>query len=157
MINILSEALNKKVRILNEIMELCLEQENCLKTETPNVDRFSECIDEKVSLSKEIEKIDEGFISVYERVKEDLEQNKDTYAEEIRSIKQLIKTVSERTNSIRVKEDRLSADFKTKVSAGTISGIRPGVGRSSVAQKYAQTMQGSSAGAGGATFINKMQ
>jgi len=158
-VTILIEALNKKAALLANILELCSVQEICLKQEKPNLAKYTECTEKKTQLSKEIEKIDEGFIAVYDRIKGELEENVTQYADEIRNMQAQVKIITERSNAINVKEHRLNEDLKRKVgndvAANSVSKAQNGIG--TAAQKYAQTMKGVAKTDSGATFINRKQ
>ena len=61
----------------------------------------------------ELEKLDEGFQSVFDRIKEELSDNKQMYSDEIETMKTLIKAVTELGAKIEVQEAR----NKVKVEA----------------------------------------
>lgn len=151
-VQILIEALTKKERLMDELLKLCKQQEECLKKEEANVDEYVECSNKKAELSKKIELIDEGFISVYDRIKDELETNSVDYADDIRKMKALVTAISDKTASLNVFEQRLKADFKKRMGKSTKSNAKY---TSGAAQKYAQTMKGQ--GSSGSTFINKKQ
>lgn len=60
-----------------------------------------------------MEKLDEGFQSVFDRIKEELSDNKQMYSDEIETMKTLIKAVTELGAKIEVQEAR----NKVKVEA----------------------------------------
>ena len=68
---------------------------------------------EKVEFIDELEKLDEGFQSVFDRIKEELSDNKHMYSDEIETMKTLIKAVTELGAKIEVQEAR----NKVKVEA----------------------------------------
>ena len=90
------DSLNKKKGILIRIIELNEEQNQILSEETLNGDL-----------------LDEGFQSLYDRIKEELAGNKTKYSSEIAAMKQLIKEVTELGAKIEVQE----AHNKVKVEA----------------------------------------
>lgn len=152
-VQILIEALVKKEALLNNIQNACNEQDLCLKMDIPDIAKYSQYADVKSDLSKEIEKIDEGFLSVYERIKDELETNASMYADQIRRMKALVASITEKTNSINVKEQRLNAEIKKRIGVNSSQG-KIGSTNSIAAQRYASTMKGNSSLTTDATFIN---
>lgn len=152
-VQILIDALAKKERLLDEILKLCKVQEECIRKESPNMVEYSQCSDKKMEISKHIEKIDEGFLSVYDRVKNEIEGNPSQYTEEIRKMKSLVTAISEKTASVSVNEQRLNVEFKKKVGSGAAT---QSFSKSAVS-KYAQTMKVQTTKESEATFINEKQ
>ena len=153
-VQILIDALTKKERLLEEILKLCKAQEECIKKDAPDLNEYVQCSDKKAELSKLVEKIDEGFLSVYDRVKDELESNPTQYAEYIRRMKSLVTAISEKTASVSVTEQRLNVEFKKRV--GNSGGAKQAYGNNAAA-KYVQTMNSKGPAAGESTFINAKQ
>lgn len=174
-VQILIDALTKKERLLEEILKLCKAQEECIKKDVPDLNEYVQCSDKKAELSKLVEKVDEGFLAVYDRVKDELESNPTQYAEYIRRMKSLVTAISEKTASVSVTEQRLNVEFKKRV--GNSGAVNSGSARvtgnaaarnvnsnsavqaygSNATAKYVQTMNGKGAAAGESTFINTKQ
>ena len=90
-VNIMQESLERKKKYLVEILALTNEQERIAREKKFDEDAFGEIIDKKEVLINNINEIDKGFTSVYDRVRtEDLE-NKETYAEPLASMQKLIR------------------------------------------------------------------
>ena len=89
------DSLNKKKGILIRIIELNEEQNQILSEETLNGDAFDDNMKAKGSCIDELDLLDEGFQSLYDRIKEELAGNKTKYSSEIAAMKQLIKEVTE--------------------------------------------------------------
>ena len=62
--------------------------------------------DEKAELIDKIERLDDGFNSLFARVKETLDGHKDEYKSEITDIKELIKSVTELAVRVQAQEAR---------------------------------------------------
>ena len=71
-LQLLIEALEKKERILRQILDKSKIQLNVAEAETLDVERFDKLVDDKASLLEEMVKLDEGFDSTYQRVKDEL-------------------------------------------------------------------------------------
>ena len=50
--------------------------------------------------------LDEGFDQIYERVREELNTNKDQYQEQIQKLQELIRSITAESNSIQAEEQR---------------------------------------------------
>ena len=112
-LQIMIDSLKKKKDILIKIVSLNEEQEKILSKEELNQDAFEGNMHEKGECIDELEKLDEGFQSVFDRIKEELSNNKQMYVDEIETMKKLIKEVTELGAKIEVQEAR----NKVKVEA----------------------------------------
>lgn len=102
---ILKESLEKKLSILQDIEFKSKEQAQMIKDELPFED-IDKNMDDKESLIDELERLDEGFDSLYSKIKAELADNKDQFKEEIKIIQGLISKVMETSASIEVIESR---------------------------------------------------
>ncbi len=89
-LQLLIEVLEKKERILRQILDKSKIQLNVAEAETLDVERFDKLVDDKASLLEEMVKLDEGFDSTYQRVKDELLTQKDRYKKEIVVLQKLI-------------------------------------------------------------------
>ena len=107
------DSLNKKKGILIRIIELNEEQNQILSEETLNGDAFDDNMKAKGSCIDELYLLDEGFQSLFNRVRDAINANKEMYANEISVMKRLITEVTELGAKIEVQEAR----NKVKVEA----------------------------------------
>lgn len=107
------DSLNKKKGILIRIIELNEEQNQILSEETLNGDAFDDNMKVKGSCIDELDLLDEGFQSLFNRVRDAINANKEMYANEISVMKRLITEVTELGAKIEVQEAR----NKVKVEA----------------------------------------
>lgn len=105
-IDILIGSLRKKISAMERIMKMNLEQKEILSRETLDNEAFEENLKTKGDLIEELELLNSGFETLYKRVKEDLEGNKDQYREEIRTLQGLIETITDMNVQIQVEEQR---------------------------------------------------
>ena len=103
---ILEDSLKQKKTILEEIAGYNVMQEVLLKQENMSLEKFDEYVDKKDTLIQKIVSLDEGFDSLYEKVREQLISNKDSYKEQIARIQQLITEVTEKGVKIQTQEAR---------------------------------------------------
>lgn len=105
-LDILEESLQKKLQVLKEITVYNQEQEQLLRKESVSLEELDENMSRKDELIQKVTTLDEGFETLYERIKEQLLTNKDDYKEQIRKLQQLISQVTEMGVSIQVQEAR---------------------------------------------------
>ncbi len=114
-LQVLEQSLHKKADILSRIQEINQKQEQILKEEGASED-FDVTIDEKAKLIEELTKLDEGFDTLYQHIKERLSANKEKYKNQIDKLQQLIIKVTEKSVVIQAQEARnkkLAKDYFT--------------------------------------------
>lgn len=105
-LDILEESLQKKLKVLEEITVYNQEQEQLLKKEKVSLEELDKNMEQKDELIVKLSGIDEGFETLYERIKEQLLANKDAYREQISKLQQMISQITEKSVSIQAQEAR---------------------------------------------------
>lgn len=105
-LSVLEESLKKKIAVLTKIQEANLSQSELLKEEKLDVEQFDKYVDQKDVYIKELEKLDEGFESLYDKIREELLGNRSLYASQIKKIQDLISEVTEKSVAIQAQESR---------------------------------------------------
>lgn len=105
-ITILIQSLEKKIRVLDKIIESNKDQKEILSQEEMDTDRFEANLDEKGRLIDELNLLDDGFQEIYNRVKDELGDNRELYKEEIKRMQKLISDITEKSVTIRAEEER---------------------------------------------------
>ena len=105
-VSILKESLEKKVEILKEIRVKNAEQGRILTDPNADPDDFSENIEAKGALVDEIIKLDDGFEIVFEKVSEELQENRQSYRDEIVRMKELITEITDLTAEVEREEQQ---------------------------------------------------
>ena len=105
-IEILLQSLNKKEHVLREIIRLDEVQKAQLEDEMCQVDDFDETVEAKSQCIEQLEQLDSGFQKVYDRVSEELKENKEAHADEIRRMKELIRRLTDLSVEIQAQEAR---------------------------------------------------
>lgn len=108
-LEILEESLQKKLAVLEEISDYNEKQEQLLKQENVSLEDLDVNMEQKGDLVKKLSELDEGFETLYDRIKEQLLANRETYKEQIRRLQELISKVTEKSVSIRAQEARNKA------------------------------------------------
>lgn len=105
-ISIMVRSLQKKLEVLNGIIEKNVEQRQILEQEELDTDAFEQNIKLKSDLVDQIEFLDDGFEELYGRVKSLIETEKQEHKEEIQLMKQLITGITEKSVTIQSQEAR---------------------------------------------------
>ena len=143
-IQIMIESLKKKSELLDKLIRKNEAQHECIDgKEYGDVDwdAFNLLVAEKQTAIDRIVKMDEGFQSLYDRVKEQLGEDKDKYADKIREIQQLITKITEQGIKISTGEER-NRKIIEKVFGNRKNEIKRTRNSLKVANSYAQTMSG---------------
>lgn len=116
-ISMMEDALQKKKSILASLYDQTLEQEKLLTDDTMDVDRFEKLLAEKGKGIDELNRIDDGFDSLYKRLEQELMGNQESYKEEIRHMKSLILDVTDLGTKIQVVEKKNHDRFQQYISS----------------------------------------
>jgi len=143
-LRIMIDSLNKKSDYLTDIIEKNQLQEKCIQGKDYSEidwDAFNLLVTEKEILIDRINTMDEGFQSLYDRIKDQIEGNKDKYKSEIEYMQQLIRKVTDQGVEIRTGEERNRRQIEVIMGARKeiIRGKRNSL---KVAQSYYQSMHG---------------
>ncbi len=106
-LDMLQDSLKKKLDILNEIIAYQREEMDMLKEESMDMEVFDKSIDKKVALAEGIDKLDDGFEQVYDRIREEMIGHKEKYAVQIRAMQDMIGEITEKNASIQAEESRI--------------------------------------------------
>lgn len=142
-LSILSESLSQKIEILRQIEELNEEQTQAFSGEEADVEKFDHAFEEKDRLIDQLERLDEGFELLYDRLADELKENRLRYRSQISVIQEKIREITERSVSIQAQEARnkkLVEDYLVKARAG----IRQNRQNSKAAYDYYRNMSGAS-------------
>ena len=138
-LQILQDSLDKKLNLLISIETKSLEQAEMLKNPEVDLVAVDRNMDEKAELIKQILSLDEGFESIYAKIREQLTLNKEQYKNEIMAIKFMIEKVTEKSASIQAIEARNKAQMEVVLNGQkrTLQNKRSAM---SVARDYYQNM-----------------
>lgn len=106
-LDMLEESLVKKIEVMKKIEEKNEEQKDLLKNPSDvNEDAFDKILDDKGELIDQLLKLDEGFQSLFDKIKEEVGQNKDLYKDQIRRMQGYIQEITGMSASIEAAEHR---------------------------------------------------
>ncbi|MBQ8490301.1 MAG: flagellar protein FliT [Pseudobutyrivibrio sp.] len=110
----LRESLEKKADVLRVLNIRNKEQEAILKDPNSTPDDLEKNMNMKSELIERIIMLDDGFEQLFNRVKAIIETDRDTYADEIRLMQELIKKVTALTADVEASEYRNKEYAKTR-------------------------------------------
>ena len=130
---VLVESLEKKSRILDEIMQENEAQELLLKGEELDMEALDASANRMGELAEKLELLDDGFEAVYDRIRQELIENKSAYRTEIKRMQELIAVITEKVVSINAARmrNKLQAENRFKKS-------RQQIGKASSKMKVSQ-------------------
>lgn len=88
------ESLEKKIDVLNQIREMNGKQKEILENPRSSPDELEENLSRKGGLIVELERLDSGFSTLYEKVREELMANTGRYADKVNEMKDLIRKIT---------------------------------------------------------------
>lgn len=142
-LDVLSESLDMKLQVLKEIEQYNEEQKKVFESEDPDMDAFDDALDKKEELISKIERLDDGFESMYASLKDELNQNRDKYADRIKELQGKIALVTELSMTVQASEARNKQLIEQYFSKKKL-GIRQGRVGSKAAFDYYKNMSGMS-------------
>ncbi len=105
-ISIMIQSLKRKNSILNTIESLNLRQKEELENPALDPEDFDKTVKEKADCIEKLDKLDDGFQELFDRVKEELDADRALYREEIKQMQELIRQLTEKSAAIQVQEAR---------------------------------------------------
>ena len=138
-LNILITSLRRKGTILRELLAKTEEQKALLTDETFSEEKFMELTEEKTVLLDNLNQQDDGFEALYKRVAPILQERKAFYKEEVQTMQQLIREITDLSVQIQSLETRNRAGLELFLR-NKRSEIRQVKRSRSAAVKYYNTM-----------------
>lgn len=138
-IAIMIQSLEKKEEVLDKIIELDTIQKNQLEDPNLTPEDFDEVVEAKSELIEQLNYLDSGFEKLFDRMKEELEGNKEAHKDEIRIMQEHIRSITDKSVKIQSQEARNKDLMIQKFNAikKQTREVRKGT---SVVNKYYQTM-----------------
>lgn len=138
-VQVLIDTLTEKELTLRKILEITKLQEELSKKDTYAMEDMEKTLDEKEIQISRVNYLDEGFQSVYERIRSELRKNNDKYKVEIAALQDKIRICMDIANEIQVLEDRNRNRFSA-LFAKTRKQYTTSKTQANVAQNYAKIM-----------------
>lgn len=138
-LQIMQDSLLRKLDLLETVESKSLEQSEMLKESRVDLALIDANMDEKTELIDEILSLDNGFESIYAKIRDQLLNEKEQYKNEIRTLQGLIAKITEKSASIQALEGRNKAQMDTVLS-NRKKELQSKKNAMSVARDYYQTM-----------------
>ena len=138
-LTLLEESLKKKLQVMAEIQQYNLRQQELFQSNSADIDKFDDYVEEKGALIDRLSALDSGFEKLYAKVAEQLQGNREQYAVQIKRLQGLVAEVTDTSVQIQAQEARnkkLIEDYFRKEKEG----IRMGRKSSQAAIGYYKTM-----------------
>ena len=136
---ILLQSLEKKTKLLDDMIRQNGVQEELLKEEDLDMDAFDEAINQQGFYIEELDKLDQGFETVYDRVREELLRDKARYRMEIIRMKELIQQITDKIVTLNAGNMRNKMLAENQFKKKRIS-IGAGSSKNKAARNYYNNM-----------------
>ena len=117
-INILNDTLKKKEEVLLALSEATNSQSELLDAAELDIDAFNKLVDEKEKLLQKLESLDDGFMSLYEKVRDALAEDATPYVDQIKVTQELVKKQTELSTALQAAEERNKAKMAIHLARG---------------------------------------
>lgn len=138
-LQIMIDGLSQKIVILDKIIEYSELQQKLVEKNPVDWDAFDKTIEDKAVLIEKINQIDDGFTSVFERIKDEVNDNKDQYKDYIQKLQNNIKLTTEKSTALIALEERTRAKVTT-VFSDEKAKLRQNKATNSAANNYYKNM-----------------
>lgn len=138
-IDIMVESLLKKSSLLDDIIESNNKLETVIGESELDMESFRQLLDAKDSCVNQINRLDEGFESLFHKIKDELHNNKEQYRQQILNMQRLIRTITDKAVQIQETESkqRLAIEGQFARKRKELRTAKQGI---SVAQNYYKNM-----------------
>lgn len=136
---ILLQSLEKKSLLLDKMIQQNSIQEEILKADDLDMDAFDEAINKQGSYLEELDRLDQGFEAVYDRVRQELIQDKERYRAEIIRMKELIQQITDKIVTLNAGNMRNKVLAENQFKKKRIS-IGTGASKNKAARNYYNNM-----------------
>lgn len=112
-LQIMIESLEKKSQVLDKIIELNKVQAEISSHQPMDMKAYDKSMDDKGELIDEINRLDDGFTSTYELVKDAVQAELDKYRKQVLVLQELIRAAVDKGMTIETQEKRNKAALET--------------------------------------------
>ncbi len=116
-LQIMIESLEKKIDVLDRVLELDKEQISIALEQPFDMEKYDKSMDKKGTLIDELNKLDDGFTSTYERVRDAVQTDPGAYAEKIQRMQDLIRMAIDKSVAVEAQEQRGKQAMQSAVNS----------------------------------------
>lgn len=142
-LSVLEDSLRKKLEIVDELTAYTQQQQELLQAEELDYEGFDRLVEKKDPLIQKIMELDQGFETVYDRIKEQLLQDKEQYVVQIRTLQTLISDLTDKSVKLQAMEQRNKSTVEQQFRKSREK-IRKGRQNQQAALNYYKNMNNSS-------------
>lgn len=103
-IDVLKDSLEKKVIVLDKLLEKTLSQEKIISTSPFDNEEYDQAYQDKEVLINQLSELDEGFEQIYDHVKDILRTNKLEHKDDIIQLQNLIRQITDKSTELQAIE-----------------------------------------------------
>lgn len=138
-VQMMLESLQKKEQVLDGLLQQSEAQKEVLSAKEVDWDLFDQITVAKGELIEKLLKLDEGFETLFERIKEPLTEEKETYKTEIGFMQATIRSLTEKSAELESLEQRNKRSVETRMTESR-QAIKQSKMGSQAAMQYYQRM-----------------
>ena len=116
-LQIMIESLEKKIDVLDQVLELDKRQIAIALEQPFDIEKYDKSMDEKSVLIDELNRLDDGFTSTYERVRDTVQEDPKAYADQVQRMQDLIRMAIDKGVAVEAQEQRGKQAMKSAVSS----------------------------------------
>lgn len=110
-VDILVNSLERKLEVLTKLEILESKEEDVFSNSKVSVEEVKNYMGRRDEYINKLMQLDSGFEKLFQRVREEINDNKEAYKDEIIKMQQLIKEISSKSVSIQAVEGRHKEDY----------------------------------------------
>lgn len=123
-LDMMETSLIKKIEVMKQIETQNIRQKEALVTEDGfDEETFDDAVRIKSGLIDRLTELNEGFAGLYDKVKDDINADKSRYRAQIEHMQDLIRAVTDISNTIEIQETR-NKEIADNIYSGIYSGLK---------------------------------
>ncbi|SES29559.1 hypothetical protein SAMN04487884_12756 [Butyrivibrio fibrisolvens] len=123
-LDMMETSLIKKIEVMKQIEAQNIRQKEALVMEDGfDEETFDDAVRIKTGLIDRLTELNEGFAGLYDKVKDDINADKPRYRAQVEHMQDLIRTVTDISNTIEIQETR-NKEIADNIYSGIYSGLK---------------------------------
>lgn len=115
-LKMLDQSLDQKKQMLDQMIEMTATQKVSLDKDPVDWEGFDQLVEKKAEMIERLDKMDDGFESVYDRIREELLKDKEQHKELVAAIQKKIQAVSDDSAALMAAERRNKEQVEIKIA-----------------------------------------
>ena len=135
-LQIMTESLEKKIEVLDQIYALNKRQFEASSARPFDAEAYDVIMDTKGELIEALERLDDGFSTTYERVRDTIQKNPEQYRVQVLRMQELVREAVDKGVSIEAQEKRNKASMEAALGSKRMEIKEHRVSANAAAQYY---------------------